>query len=241
MNSAVWDDCIDKLPEWVDVIVVDLPGHGSMVQHSARSLDDYVKVLVALVHHPVVWVGWSLGGLAVLRIAENYPERAAAAMLVSTNPCFVARPDWQHAVEKSVFLQFAENLQRDQDKTIQRFIALQVKGASGVMDVVRRLQRSLKERGSASTEALDAGLQLLLDTDLRQDLPHIEPALHWAFGGKDGLVPSELAGVLRESFAQQNVVLYEKASHAPFISHTEEFVQQLLGIVETVREQAGYG
>ena len=237
MNSAVWDDCIQQLPDWINVIVVDLPGHGTMAEKGAKSLDDYVKALVPLAHHPVIWVGWSLGGLVVLRLAEMYPERVAAALLVSTNPCFVARPDWQHAVENTVFMQFAENLQRDQEKTIQRFIALQVKGASGVMDVVRQLQKSLKVRGTASLEALESGLYVLLETDLRRNLQHIASPLHWSFGGMDGLVPRELAEVMQSAFAQENVLVYEKASHAPFISHTEDFLRQLMAIAEDVRNQ----
>jgi pimeloyl-[acyl-carrier protein] methyl ester esterase len=237
MNSAVWDDCIKRLPDWIDVIVVDLPGHGTMIDKDAESLEDYVQSLVPLAHHPVIWVGWSLGGLAVLRLVEMFPERVAAALLVSTNPCFVTRSDWQHAVEKSVFLQFAENLQRDQEKTIQRFIALQVKGASGVMDVVRRLQKSLSARGSASFKALNSGLNVLLESDLRQNLQYIDSPLHWSFGGMDGLVPEDLADTLRNEFKQEHVVVYEKASHAPFISHTEEFLQQLLSIAEDVRDQ----
>ena len=70
MNSAVWDECIEQLPDWINVVVVDLPGHGSMVKVPASSLDDYVQALIPLVHRPVLWVGWSLGGLAVLRLAE---------------------------------------------------------------------------------------------------------------------------------------------------------------------------
>ena len=42
MNSAVWQECIEQLPDWINVVLVDLPGHGSMAEVSAASLDDYV-------------------------------------------------------------------------------------------------------------------------------------------------------------------------------------------------------
>jgi len=103
MNSAVWNDCVSRLPDWINVILVDLPGHGSMADVTADSLDDFVQYLHPLVHRPVMWVGWSLGGLAVLRLAELYPQRVAAALLVATNPCFVQKSGWQSAVDKSVF------------------------------------------------------------------------------------------------------------------------------------------
>ena len=162
MNSAVWDKCVDQLPDWINVIVVDLPGHGTMAGISASKLDDYVQALVPLVHQPVIWVGWSLGGLVVLRLAELYPQRVASALLVTTNPCFVSQFDWPCAVDVSVFDQFASDLKNNQQKTIRRFLALQVKGLPNGLSVVRQLQQSMHKRGQASTPALVVALNILL-------------------------------------------------------------------------------
>jgi len=235
MNSAVWDECIKQLPDWIDVVLVDLPGHGSMSQVNAETLDDYVQALIPLVHRPVLWVGWSLGGLAVLRLAELYPQRVAAALLVATNPCFVSQQGWQCAVDKSVFNQFASELEKNQHKTIRRFLALQVKGLDGVMNVVRQLQHSIESRGQASTQALISGLDILLGTDLRQSLKNIESPLHWLLGARDSLVPAELAQVLKADYAQQDVILHPDASHAPFISQPDFFIQHLTGLARQLR------
>ena len=235
MNSAVWDECIKLLPDWIDVILVDLPGHGSMAEVTASTLDDYVQALIPLVHRPVLWVGWSLGGLAVLRLAELYPQRIAAALLVATNPCFVSKDNWGCAVDNMVFKQFANDLEKDQQKTIRRFLALQVKGVDDVMMVVRKLQQSIQSRGQASTQALASGLDILLETDLRYNLKDIQPPLHWLLGAKDSLVPGGLAQVLQDDLAQQDVVLHPEASHAPFVSQAEFFIEHLLDIAEQLR------
>ena len=170
MNSAVWDECVGQLPDWINVIVVDLPGHGTMAGVSASKLDDYVQALVPLVHQPVIWVGWSLGGLVVLRLAELYPQRVASALLVATNPSFTSQAGWPCAVDAKVFAQFANDLKKNLQKTIRRFLALQVKGLPNVMSVVRQLQQSMQSRGQASTQALTFSLDILLETDLRQAL-----------------------------------------------------------------------
>ena len=235
MNSAVWDDCIAHLPDWINPIVVDLPGHGTMAEVDARSLDDYVKTLVPLVHCPVLWVGWSLGGLVVLRLAELYPERVAAALLVATNPCFVTREKWSCAVDEKVFDQFAQDLNQDQEKTIRRFLALQVKGLPDAMNTVRQLQKSIQSRGSASTQALVSGLKVLLETDLCNNIGLIDSPLYWLLGSRDSLVPEGLAQVLQTKFKQDNVQLYEKASHAPFISQRDDFIKQLIRIADSLR------
>ncbi len=237
MNSAVWDECISSLPDWINVVVVDLPGHGTMVDVPASSLDDYVQALIPLVQQPVIWVGWSLGGLVVLRLAELYPQRVACALLVATNPCFVSQPDWPCAVETEVFDQFARDLNQNQQKTIRRFLALQVKGLPDAMNVVRQLQKSIQLRGQASTKALVSGLKILLETDLRQNISLIECPLYWLLGGKDSLVPAELAQVLKKEYAQENVDMSLKSAHAPFISHQNDFVKQLLGIAEKLRRK----
>ena len=237
MNSVVWHSCIELLPDWIDAIVVDLPGHGSMADVQAEALDDYVQALMPLVHRPVLWVGWSLGGLAVLRLAELYPQRVASAMLVATNPCFVSRPDWPSAVEQSVFDLFADDLNKNQEKTIRRFLALQVKGLPDAMSMVRKLQHSIALRGQASSQALNTGLKILLETDLRPLLSTVESPLHWYLGAKDALVPVALAKVLTESLAQADVVVHPQASHAPFLSHPEDFIKQLLRLAEPLRSR----
>ena len=236
MNSSVWHECIKQLPDWINVVLVDLPGHGSMKQVSAASLDDYVQSLVPLVHRPALWVGWSLGGLAVLRLAELHPQRVAAAMLVTTNPCFVTEENWSCAVEREVFEAFAIALNAQQEKTLRRFLALQVNGLPDAMAVVRALQKSIASRGFASTEALHTGLEILLSTDLRSSLNSIECPLYWQFGAKDSLVPAELAHVLRAEFKQQNVVLNSNSSHAPFISQQDDFVKSLIDVADSLRQ-----
>jgi len=235
MNSAVWEETVAQLPDWINVIVVDLPGHGAMADVQVNSLDDYVQALRSVVNRPAIWVGWSLGGLAVLRLAELYPQRVASALLVATNPCFVSQADWPYAVDAAVFDQFASELGQNQEKTIRRFLALQVKGLPDVMNVVRQLQKSIQSRGQASTQALASGLQILLETDLRQAVKSVECPLYWLLGAKDSLVPSELAAVLLEHYAQENVLLNPQASHAPFISHRDNFIKQLLDIAEQAR------
>ncbi|MDT8282578.1 MAG: pimeloyl-ACP methyl ester esterase BioH [Gammaproteobacteria bacterium] len=235
MNSAVWHECIKQLPDWINVVLVDLPGHGSMAEVSASSLDDYVQSLVPLVHRPALWVGWSLGGLVVLRLAELHPQRVAAAMLVATNPCFVTQENWPCAVEREIFEIFSRNLNVQQEKTLRRFLALQVNGLPDAMAVVRQLQKSIQSRGLASAEALRVGLDILLNTDLRSSLNAIECPLYWRFGAKDSLVPAGLVQVLQDEFKQLNVVLDADASHAPFISQQNNFIRSLIDVAESLR------
>ena len=235
MNGAVWEKCFDLLPDWMDVIQVDLPGHGTMAEVKAEGLNDYVQALAALVNRPVVWVGWSLGGLALLQLAREYPERIAGLFMVSSTPCFVQKEDWSCAVEKNIFELFADSLEKDADATIKRFLALQVKGSGVTMSAVRQLQQSLQQRGRASTEALRSGLDMLATTDLRIELPYLNCPAAWLLGGRDTLVPVSVADELKVLQPNIKTIIEKEAAHAPFISHPENFAKALTEFAEGLR------
>ena len=179
MNSAVWQPCLQQLPDWIRPLCIDLPGHGESVDVNAGTLDDYVEHVAQQIIHPVILLGWSLGGLVSLRLAQRYPEKVSALFQVATNPKFVQGSDWQTAIEASVFEQFAISLGKDMVKTIRRFLALQVRGTDTSMQTVRELQAAIDARGLPDIEALLAGLKILSDTDLTEAIQALDCPVSW--------------------------------------------------------------
>jgi len=235
MNSAVWEACIADLPGWIDPIRVDLPGHGTMAAVSADNLEDYVQAIALVVQRPVIWVGWSLGGLAVLRLARFYPERIAGLFMVACNPCFVKQPGWDSAVDAEVFEQFSNSLQKDTAATVRKFLALQVRGTDTAMQTVRLLQQALRLRGLPSTQALDTGLKILASSDLRAEIPWLKFPVTWLLGGRDTLVPVDLAHELIKLQPDIKLQIEAEAGHAPFISHPQTFTRSLIKFAESLR------
>ena len=228
MNSAVWQPCLQQLPDWIRPLAIDLPGHGDSVDINAGTLDDYVEHVAQQIIHPVILLGWSLGGLVSLRLAQRYPEKVSALFQVATNPKFVQGGNWQTAIEASVFEQFAISLEKDRVKTIRRFLALQVRGTDTSMQTVRELQAAIDERGLPDIEALLAGLKILSDTDLTEALQALDCPVSWLLGEKDVLVPLELARALEQMPVDVDIQILAGAGHAPFISHPDAFVNALL-------------
>ena len=228
MNSAVWQPCLQQLPDWIRPLAIDLPGHGDSVDINAGTLDDYVEYVAQQIIHPVMLLGWSLGGLVSLRLAQRYPEKVSALFQVATNPKFVQGGNWQTAIEASVFEQFAISLEKDRVKTIRRFLALQVRGTDTSMQTVRELQAAIDARGLPDIEALLAGLKILSDTDLTEALQALDCPVSWLLGEKDVLVPLELARALEQMPVDVDIQILAGAGHAPFISHPDAFVNALL-------------
>ena len=235
MNSAVWQQCQNLLPDWIDAIFIDLPGHGSMSDVSAQNLDDYVQILAPLVHKPVIWVGWSLGAQAVMRLADLYPEKAAGLFLVAATPCFVTRHDWTAAVDEKVFTQFAQALAADQEKTLMRFLSLQVKGLAQARQTVRQLQQAIHERGQASSEALSCGLEMLVENDFRDLLTLLKCPVSWFLGERDTLVPVAVADEIRARYSHHKVLVAPQAGHTPFLSQQDLFVDALVAQARLLR------
>lgn len=231
MNSAVWQPLIKELPDWLEVICVDLPGHGSMVGVDAGDLQEQTQLLAAVSQKPALWVGWSMGGLVVLKLAQLYPARVAGIFGVASTPCFVRRADWSTAVAASVFTDFADALDNDVEATLRRFLALQVIGDAQALKTVRNLQRAMHERGQASAQAMRSGLNILLESDLRRDLSVLECPLHWHLGTRDTLVPVSLADNLKLLNPAVEISIETGAGHAPFLSHPESFRRELLDFV----------
>lgn len=232
MNSAVWQPCLERLPDRIEPHCIDLPGHGESVGVSAATLDDYVEHVARQITRPVLVTGWSLGGLVSLQLARRYPRKVSGLFQVATSPKFVQDSGWPAAIEYSVFEQFAASLEKDIEKTVRRFLALQVRATDTSMQTVRALQDSIAARGLPAIEVLNAGLKILSDTDLRETLPQLSCPVTWLLGEKDMLVPVGLAQALQSMPVSPAVHIVEGAGHAPFISHADAFVDTLLQAAE---------
>ncbi|RDH82931.1 MAG: pimeloyl-[acyl-carrier protein] methyl ester esterase [endosymbiont of Galathealinum brachiosum] len=239
MNSTIWQPLIEKLPNWINVESVDLPGHGLRINESFTSLDELTKDLQAQCdqykkdNEPLILVGWSLGALPCLQLCVNDAEEVDALMVVSSNPCFVSRDNWRCGVEALVFDEFAASLKNDFSGTIRRFLSLQVKGSDSGRIVLRDLREKILQQAVPNEVSLDAGLEVLKQVDLRDQLEEITKPVSWVLGGQDGLVKQGLVGELKILMPQAEVELYEKAGHAAFLSHSEEFLQQLISFAST--------
>ncbi len=227
MNSAVWQPCRTWLPDWIDAIFVDLPGHGRMREVAAGSLDDYVHAVAAVVSRPALWVGWSMGGLVALRLAQMYPQKTAALLLTASTPCFVQREGWPHAVKSEVFAQFAELLLSDVEQTLKRFFALQSLGAEGARQAIQDLQQSVIGRGVPTESTLQLGLEILQHSDMRAQLGDIAVPLGFLLAERDVLVPAAVAQDLRALAPAAWLQIMPRCGHTPMVSQPQAFVAHL--------------
>ena len=75
--------------------------------------------------------------------------------------------------------------------------------------------------------SLEQGLELLMQTDLRQALAALTVPTLWLYGEKDTLVSAETATRVTELLPSAETAMIAGAGHAPFLSHPNRCLSAL--------------
>jgi len=234
MHGGIFAPLVDSLAARCTLHLVDLPGHGASAADERRLvLADTVSFLVRRLPG-AIWLGWSLGGLFCLEAARSHAARVRALVLIAATPCFVAQPDWPHGVPRAVFEDFGRDLARDYRGTLDRFLALECQGSDCARSDLRTLREHLFDHGEPAASALEDGLALLADTDLRAALPTIACPALWLAGGRDRLVPEGALAWGASRMPHARHVRIAGGGHAPFIGHPDRVLAELLPYIDEV-------
>jgi pimeloyl-[acyl-carrier protein] methyl ester esterase len=218
LNGGIWDTLAPLLEPDFRVTRVDLPGHGRSAWQGDEGLDGLARAVLECVPERATWLGWSLGGLVAARAALAAPARIERLLLVAATPSFVSRPGWMAAMDPALIESFSRDLQRDYRRTLQRFLALQVRGSAAAETVLRELRARLLQHGQPAPEALMAGLEILRETDLRARFADIACPVLLLMGARDTLVPAAGAQSAAALLPDARIELIDGAGHAPFLA-----------------------
>ena len=190
-------------------------------------LDTIVDELSAQFSEPLAICGWSLGGQIALRWAIRHPQQINRLVLVATTPCFVQRPNWPCAMAAETLTEFSVALQEDFAQTLRRFVTLQMRGSDRERELLADLRQRLFDRGEPDVAALQGGLEILRNTDLRAQLSQITQATLVISGERDMLTPLPAAKYLAQNLPAARLVKIAGAAHAPFLSHPDSFIEHV--------------
>lgn len=246
LNSAVWQPLITNLSteftENFHVVTIDLPGFGTNINKKASpySLANICDKITNTIKQPAIYLGWSLGGLVATEMALTYPEKVLGLITVASSPRFLEQREEEVITDKRgshliwpgikphILDVFHQQLQLDAEKTINGFLKLQAMGSPHVRQDIKQISQLTFQHEMANKKTLDESLKLLETSDYREKLRSIQQPFLRLYGSADSLVPkSVIAQVakLAENNSEQHI--FEGASHAPFISHLDDFTQVL--------------
>ena len=227
MHAGIWQPVKNQLAENYRLHLVDLPGMGNSEGIAPYTLENLVDVLSAQFSGGVAVCGWSMGGLVAMQWALSRSQQVHKLALIGATPKFVKSKTWSLGIELEVFRQFAEDVALKYEDTLGRFLALQAYGGETDRASLRVLREHFFERPSPAPDILMSGLNILLDTDLREAISKINIPTLVVHGQYDKLAPIQAGHWLAETLPDSHWRPHKGASHAPFISHPSWFIDTL--------------
>jgi len=229
-SSKIWHH---QISHFLNVThTIDLPGHGHAKnihhEHWVKELEQHLLSIAA--RHPIILIGWSLGGQLAITLAEklNAHESIKGLVLVSTTPCFRQRSDWKYGCSEDFWHNFYSATTNHDPKLMQRFFKLMLHG-----DILTREQRtniynhSLDQQYPPSTESLINGLNLLDVYDLRSKLEAINIPTLVVHGNQDAIIPVQASHYLSRHIQTSQHHTFQDCGHAPFLTQYAAFNQLL--------------
>ncbi|CAG0972623.1 pimeloyl-[acyl-carrier protein] methyl ester esterase [Methylophilaceae bacterium] len=243
MHGGVWQPLVRKLSKYFYLHIVDLPGMGLSQAMEPSHLQAITERLLEALPPQADICGWSLGGLVSMRIAMIQPERVRRLVLVGSTPCFVNRAEvgvesWVHGVDAEVFRDFAAQISADYQATLIKFLTLQCMGSSHTRSTVKQLRASFTERPTPTAMTLKSALRILLENDLREEIETLRKPTLLIHGDRDTLAPVQAAHWMSQHLPAGFLRVIAGASHAPFLSHPEQFTDALIQFLEPAARSA---
>jgi pimeloyl-ACP methyl ester carboxylesterase len=150
------------------------------------TLDDITRTVEEIIYsykEPVILVGYSTGGLVAIRLTTQIPNLVNKIILINSTPCFISQDNWQ-GISVDNFSRLTKklhNLPLEQFKHHFSCLAF-------YPDVYKQL--SQWQSNLCTKENLANWLDIILTTDLRQELAEISKECLAIYAINDHLVPN---------------------------------------------------
>ena len=223
MHTGIWRGFAEQLAAFYQVRCLDLPAHGRSPAIESFNLETLSSAVADSLPNSSCLLGWSLGATVAIETAQRFPEKVSALIILAGNPLFVQTDAWA-GMKAKVLEAFADNLSIDYTATLTRFLALQINGLPNGKALLKQLKSALAECSPPDYQSLQAGLEILKNSDLRAALASLDIPILVILSDQDSLVPVAVAENLRQLSPKIRIEILHGAGHTPFLSHSDELL-----------------
>jgi pimeloyl-[acyl-carrier protein] methyl ester esterase len=165
-------------------------------------------------------VGWSLGGMLLLEALKSLTGPPPGGLvLVGVAPVFTQRPDYPWGQPLAVVRAMRRALMKNPQQVLAQFAEQCL--APGEAAFTSQAQQAFVSQ--AGPETLAAGLDYLLNQDLRPLLPGLPSGVVVIQGQEDRIVDPAQGRFLKEQLAGASLNLLPGAGHLPFLTQAAAF------------------
>lgn len=224
MTSAVFAGLSELLAPSYRLLAPDLRGHGGSEAGAGYALTDLAGDIAewceALDLQGASLLGWSLGGQVALTLCPALQGRLRRLILVATTPRFAAADDWPHGLPDGRVRVMARNLKKAPRLTVEDFWYSQF--AAGEVPLP---PTGMLTEAEQALDPLLATLDTLRHSDLRATLKGVDLPTLVLQGGVDSITFPAAGRYLAEHLPQGELVVWNGAGHAPFLTQPEQCAQ----------------
>jgi pimeloyl-[acyl-carrier protein] methyl ester esterase len=175
-----------------------------------------------------VLVGWSLGGMLLLEALGQESFIPGGLVMVATPVSFCQRPDHPAGQPRPVVRALRRTVHEDVRRGLADFAGRCL--GPGEMNFQEEILQNFQPQDNGAD--LAAGLDYLLNADLRPQLAGVPAGALLIQGDQDNIVSPAQTEILRQCLKDARVVTLPGAGHAPFLTRAEEFNEVLKGLFE---------
>jgi 3-oxoadipate enol-lactonase len=205
----MWDAQVDELNTHFRVVRYDTRGHGkSPVPDGAYSIDDLTDDAVALLDRLAVerahFVGLSLGGMTVMRLAARNPDRVDRIVLLCTAAQLPPAQAW---------LQRAEVVRAQGARAVATPVVTRwfTSGYLRARPEVRRMHEQMVAATSAQGYA--GCCEAIANLDLRNDLSKIGAPTLAIAAAEDPATPPAMLAQIVDGIPDSKMLVIEQCAH----------------------------
>jgi non-heme chloroperoxidase len=194
--------------------------------------EDIKVVLEELKVENAVLGGFSFGGATVIRFASKYKNEhiSKLALFGSAAPCEVRRDDFPYGLPIEILNSLIELNSANRPQLIEEFGKLFAASETALPKSISDWLAGMELQ--SSQYAMEQGLYMIRDSDLRKDLEKITIPTAIFHGKLDKLCPFELAEQLHKGIRNSTLVAFENSGHALFLEERLKFNDELIQFIK---------
>ncbi len=225
VNSSIWYAIADRLEEVYELCYYDFPGYGTRQSLGGNlTLNELVADAIAQSPPGAVWMGWSLGTIVALEAARQSPERISKLVLTNPSPKFMTGDDWPHGQTAAAMDNLQKRFESDYETALKRFLLLQAGTDAAARKLAKETLKKLAQHPRPDWQALQSGLEILRQTDLRPGAHQITLPTRIIVGQEDRVIPPA-AGIDLHQRITGSKLIELATGHAPFIEQPAQFIE----------------